>query len=187
MDDDAAHPNGARTLLDVPASEAPPPARCTPEGADPDSALDVRAGLRRDHRALDVGALPPVLLPRRGGPGPDDHEEAVCPDRSGGDVVELRGIDRERGWVVLIRPDQHVAHGLPLDAHAELDGGAGRRRQRPGGRRGVHRLPRRGHGAAPRDRWGQLYRATKLASIRPGSVTTAGARRATSASRSAGG
>ena len=35
--------------------------------------------------------------------------------------------------------------------------------------------------------WGQLYRATKLASIRPGSVTTAGARRATSASRSAGG
>jgi phenol 2-monooxygenase len=32
----------------------------------------------------------------------------------------LRGIDRKRGAVVVVRPDQYVAHVLPLDAHDKL-------------------------------------------------------------------
>ena len=32
----------------------------------------------------------------------------------------MRGIDREAGCMVVVRPDQYVAHVLPLDAHAEL-------------------------------------------------------------------
>ena len=32
----------------------------------------------------------------------------------------MRGIDRERGCMVIVRPDQYVAHVLPLDATAEL-------------------------------------------------------------------
>ena len=32
----------------------------------------------------------------------------------------LRGIDRAKGVMVVVRPDQYVANVLPLDAHAEL-------------------------------------------------------------------
>ncbi len=32
----------------------------------------------------------------------------------------MRGVDREHGCIVIVRPDQYVAHVLPLDAHAEL-------------------------------------------------------------------
>ena len=32
----------------------------------------------------------------------------------------LRGIDREQGCIVVVRPDQYVAHVLPLDARDEL-------------------------------------------------------------------
>jgi len=32
----------------------------------------------------------------------------------------MRGIDRARGCMVVVRPDQYVAHVLPLDAHAAL-------------------------------------------------------------------
>jgi phenol 2-monooxygenase len=44
-----------------------------------------------------------------------------CPDLKGGDdIFDMRGIDREGGCMVIVRPDQFVAHILPLDAHAEL-------------------------------------------------------------------
>ena len=32
----------------------------------------------------------------------------------------MRGIDRDRGCVVVVRPDQYVADVLPLDAYADL-------------------------------------------------------------------
>ena len=44
---------------------------------------------------------------------------ALCPSPDG-DVFDLRGVDRDAGCVVVVRPDQYVAHVLPLDAHAEL-------------------------------------------------------------------
>ena len=44
-----------------------------------------------------------------------------CPDlRSGQDIFDLRGIDRARGCLVLVRPDQYVAHVLPLGDHQGL-------------------------------------------------------------------
>src|SRR3954469_10677457 len=33
---------------------------------------------------------------------------------------DLRGIARTQGALVVVRPDQYVAHVLPLDAHGEL-------------------------------------------------------------------
>jgi phenol 2-monooxygenase len=33
----------------------------------------------------------------------------------------MRGIDRNWGCMVIVRPDQYVAHVLPLDAYAELE------------------------------------------------------------------
>ncbi len=45
----------------------------------------------------------------------------------------MRGIDREQGCMVIVRPDQYVAHVLPLDGQAELsaffDGFMARRNQ----------------------------------------------------------
>jgi phenol 2-monooxygenase len=121
---DRADPAGpdsrARALCDFLASEKSPLPRYTPAGADPDSVIDVRAVFQQGHRDLAVEALPPVLLPRKGRFGLVDHEKVFCPDPAAGDVFALRGIDREQGCMVLVRPDQYVAHVLPLDGHQEL-------------------------------------------------------------------
>jgi phenol 2-monooxygenase len=110
----------ARALCDFLASDASPIARHTPGGADPDSVLDVRAVFQQGHRDLAVEELPPVLLPRKGRFGLIDHEKAFSPDPAAGDIFGLRGIDRDQGCMVLVRPDQYVAHVLPLDGHQEL-------------------------------------------------------------------
>ena len=82
--------------------------------------IDVRAVFQQRHRDLAVDALPPVLLPRKGRLGLVDYEKAFCPDPERGDVFDLRGVDRDQGCVVVVRPDQYVAHVLPLDAHEAL-------------------------------------------------------------------
>jgi phenol 2-monooxygenase len=110
----------ARELCDFLASERSPIARSTPAGADPDSVVDVRAVFQQPHRDLAVDRLPSVLVPRKGRLGLVDHEKAFCADPRAADVFDLRGIDREAGCVVVVRPDQYVAHVLPLDAHQEL-------------------------------------------------------------------
>jgi phenol 2-monooxygenase len=44
-----------------------------------------------------------------------------CADIAGGnDIFDMRGIDREAGCMVIVRPDQYVAHVLPLDGYKEL-------------------------------------------------------------------
>jgi phenol 2-monooxygenase len=70
---------------------------------------------------LQVEALPSILLPRKGSFGLVDYEKAYTPDlKNGPDLFDLRGIDREHGAIVVVRPDQYVANVLPLDAHREL-------------------------------------------------------------------
>jgi phenol 2-monooxygenase len=49
---------------------------------------------------------------------PDYDLEVVAVERD--DIFDERGIDRERGALIVVRPDQFVAHILPLDAYAEL-------------------------------------------------------------------
>ena len=52
---------------------------------------------------------------------PTRYEKIFCADlRSGQDIFDMRGIDRDAGCMVVVRPDQYVAHVLPLDGHAEL-------------------------------------------------------------------
>ncbi len=95
--------------------------RFTPAGADIDSVIDLRAVFQQGHRELQVEALPPILLPRKGSFGLVDYEKAYTPDlKNGPDLFDLRGIDREHGAIVVVRPDQYVANVLPLDAHREL-------------------------------------------------------------------
>ncbi|WP_233886985.1 FAD-binding monooxygenase [Paraburkholderia flagellata] len=91
----------------------------TPEGADIDSVLDLRAVLQQPHREVRVESLPDLLLPKKGRYGLVDYEKTFTSDAAA-DIFDVRSIDRERGALVVVRPDQYVAHVLPLDAYAEL-------------------------------------------------------------------
>jgi phenol 2-monooxygenase (NADPH) len=95
--------------------------RVTPADADADAVLDVRAILQQPHAEVDVATLHPVLRPVRGRLGLRDYEKAFSADARAGDVFDVRGVDREAGALVVVRPDQYVAHVLPLDALDELD------------------------------------------------------------------
>ena len=95
--------------------------RFTPAGAEIDSVIDVRAVFQAGHRDIAVEELPPILLPRKGRFGLIDYEKAFSPDvKNGRDIFDVRGLDRENGAIVVVRPDQYVANVLPLDAHDEL-------------------------------------------------------------------
>jgi phenol 2-monooxygenase len=103
------------------ASALSPVRRYTPDGADIDSVIDVRAVFQRSHRELAIEAMPAFLLPAKGRHGLRDYEKMFCADLGNGEgIFDMRRIDRERGCLVVVRPDQYVAHVLPFDAHAEL-------------------------------------------------------------------
>ena len=111
-----------RALADF-LAESPnsPVRRFTPKGADIDSVIDFRAVFQQGHRELRVEELPAILLPRKGRFGLIDYEKAYCPDvKNGPDIFVLRGVNRAKGAVVVVRPDQYVSNVLPLDAHDEL-------------------------------------------------------------------
>lgn len=95
--------------------------RFTPAGQDVDAVFDLRAIFQQPHHTLDLTALPELLRPRKGRYGLHDLTKVYTPDhRHGPDIFDQRGIDRARGALVVVRPDQYVAHVLPLLAHAEL-------------------------------------------------------------------
>ena len=98
-----------------------PVTRFTPRGADIDSVIDLRAIFQQGHRDLALNGMPPILLPRKGRFGLVDYEKMFCPDfKAGADIFEMRGVNREQGCMVVVRPDQYVAHVLPLDAFDAL-------------------------------------------------------------------
>jgi phenol 2-monooxygenase len=109
-----------RKLCEVLDSAASPLRRFTPAGADPDAVIDVRAIFQQGHRELEVAGMPGVLLPRKGRFGLIDYEKMFCADPKAGDIFAMRGVNRETGCMVLVRPDQYVAHVLPLHGHAAL-------------------------------------------------------------------
>ena len=126
-----------RALCDALARPDGPIGRFTQPGEDPDAVIDLRAVLQQDHREVSTTDLPAALLPAKGRYGLHDYEKAFTPDPSA-DVFDLRGIDRDTGVLVLVRPDQYVAHVLPLGAADELGGFLGRtllpaRRRAPAG------------------------------------------------------
>lgn len=83
-------------------------------GDDIDAFLDVRGIVQRPHREVELGTLPELLRPRTGSLGLTDYEKAFSARTRGGDLYETRGVDRERGALVLVRPDQYVSQVLPL-------------------------------------------------------------------------
>ena len=120
---DAAAPGETSALAEwaewMANSPDSPVAAYTPEGADPDSVLDVKVVYQQRHGDIDLGRVPGIVPARASGPfGLIDYEKvyAVLPDE---DIFEVRCIDRA-GCVVVVRPDHYVASVLPLSATDEL-------------------------------------------------------------------
>ena len=121
--DDAGQVGGSiATLCDFLANNTRSPIhRITPKGADIDSVLDLRVVFQASHREMNVEALPPLLKPTKGKYGLVDYEKAFCPDlKHGPDIFDQRQIDRAKGALVIVRPDQFVAEVLPLDAFDDI-------------------------------------------------------------------
>jgi phenol 2-monooxygenase len=98
-----------------------PVRRFTPPGGDIDAVIDTCAILQAAHRAVVLSELPSLLLPRKGTLGLIDYEKVFSADPAPGrDIFDMRRIDRERGCLVIVRPDQFVAHVLPLDARDDI-------------------------------------------------------------------
>ena len=100
---------------------ASPVVRHARPGDDIDALIDVRAVFQQTFDQLAWEDLPSLLKPRTGRLGLQDHEKVFCVDHKGlGDIFDLRGINRDTGCMVLVRPDQYIAHVLPLAAREEL-------------------------------------------------------------------
>jgi len=98
-----------------------PVVRHTRSGEDIDALIDFRAVFQQTFDQLAFEHMPSLLRPQTGKLGLTDYEKVFCVDHKGaGDIFDMRGIDRDRGCVVVVRPDQYVAHVLPLDGFDAL-------------------------------------------------------------------
>lgn len=103
-------------------ADSSPIKRYTPAGQDIDSVIDLRAVFQTPHREMDAADLPAILQPRKGRYGLIDYEKVFnAPLNDGRDIYDRRGIDRQQGALLVIRPDQFVAAVLPLTAPNELE------------------------------------------------------------------
>ena len=122
-DENPSAPGSAITKLCQYMTQEPgsPLRRYTDAGADLDSAIDIRAIFQQDRHDVALEALPHLLKPRKGKLGLVDYEKLFCSIQvNERDIFELIGIDRKAGSIVIVRPDQYVAHILPIDAYDEL-------------------------------------------------------------------
>ena len=120
---DTGQPGGAvAQLCDWLSHDAASPLRRhTAAGEDVDAVIDTRAVFQQGLHALDHATMPLLLRPCVGRYGLCDYEKVFCADpRHGQDIFALRGIDRAAGCMVVVRPDQHVGHVLPLDGRDSL-------------------------------------------------------------------
>src|SRR3546814_280713 len=116
----AGEPSGlgefAQWLANSPES---PVVQFTPAGTDIDSVFDVKVIYQQTLDGVELGRVPEIFLPRVGPFGVIDYEKVYAVDPDQPDIFEERGIDRG-GCLVIVRPDQYVAHVLPLTARDEL-------------------------------------------------------------------
>ncbi len=113
----------ARLCRFLGADPASPIRRHTRGSEDIDAVIDLRAVFQPGFREIEHAQMPALLRPHKGRFGLCDYEKVFCADRRGGrDIFDMRGIARASGCMVVLRPDQHVAHILPLDDGAGLAG-----------------------------------------------------------------
>ena len=111
-----------RILADWLETHANSPAvKHTRTGEDIDAVIDVRAVFQQTFDQLDYKDMPSLFKPETGKLGLQDHEKVFCVDHKGlGDIFDMRGINRQQGCMIVVRPDQYVAHVLPLNGFDEL-------------------------------------------------------------------
>lgn len=103
-------------------SSSSPIVQYTPKSDDIDSLISVYGIFQQRHHDIEFEAMPSLLKPLVGRYKLKDYEKIYCPDfKNGDDIFEMRGINRNTGCVVVVRPDQYIAHLLPLDAYEELE------------------------------------------------------------------
>jgi phenol 2-monooxygenase len=114
--------NRARTFCDYLAHDANSPIlKHTPTGADIDAVISTCGVLQEPHHAIEFMSLPAILRPSKGKFQILDFEKAYCVNHGlNKDAFDSRGIDRDQGCMVVVRPDQYVAAVFPLDAYEEL-------------------------------------------------------------------
>lgn len=114
----SAQDSALRAWAEWMASAESPVRRFTPEGKDLDALFDLHVVYQQPHEEVELMRTPSIFRPQVGefqisnlnkvwGVDPED------------DIFEARGLSRD-GVVVVVRPDQYVAHVLPLTATAEL-------------------------------------------------------------------
>lgn len=91
-------------------------AQYAPKGADPDAIIDLRTIVQTPHREAQATA---AHMPAKGQFHLQDREKLFCLDPAA-DIFDMRGIDREIGALVLVRPDQYVSHVLPPEQQDAL-------------------------------------------------------------------
>lgn len=125
---DTGQPGGAIELLcaylqhspESPLNWIPLQGHAPPE-VENEGIIDIRVIFQQNHRDLDIGDMPPLLLPAKGKFGLTDYEKIYAPAlKQQADIFDLRGIDRDKGALVVVRPDQYVATVLPISAHAAI-------------------------------------------------------------------
>lgn len=94
-----------------------PVKKYTPVNSDIDSVIDTYAVFQQ--RDLSMHDLHDYLWPAKGKYGLRDYEKAFHPGDNN-DVFDLRGINRTKGCVVVVRPDQHIAAIFPVTAHEQF-------------------------------------------------------------------
>lgn len=100
-----------------------PVVKHTGKEEDIDAVIDICAIFQQTFDQLDYENMPSLLKPCTGKLGLMDFEKVFCVDHKGvGDIFDMRGIDRDQGCMIVVRPDQYVANVLPLDAYQELSG-----------------------------------------------------------------
>lgn len=123
---DAAHPesgnSGLIRFVEYLQNHADSPIRrYTGEEEDIDAVIELLAVFQQDFRDVDITSLPDLLWPAKGIYGLRDHSKVFCPDlHRGVDIYDVKGIDREKGCAVVVRPDQHVAGVWGLDGLVEM-------------------------------------------------------------------
>lgn len=113
---------GVHALCEYLANDPHSPVRkYTPAGHDVDAKFDLRAIFQQPSQTISMDSVHALLRPAKGRFQLFDMEKVFTVDHKGGhDIFAMRGIDREQGALVVVRPDQYVAQVLPLNAHAEL-------------------------------------------------------------------
>lgn len=120
---DSSNPGSAIHKLADWLEKAPesPVVMFTRKGEDIDAVIDFRVVFQQTFDQLAYEDMPSLLKPKTGKLGLQDHEKVFCVDHKGaGDIFDMRGINRDSGCMLVVRPDQYIANVLPLDGFDEL-------------------------------------------------------------------